>query len=87
MGLDAVELILSIEETFEVSIPNSAAERLMTVGDLHEYIVAELVRLDRPNTNEDVIYDLLRNLICFQLGVKPEQVTLGAHFIHDLHID
>ena len=87
MGLDTVELILSVEESFEIEISNGVAERIQTVGDLHEFVVSELIRLERPNINRDIVFDILKNLICFQLGVKPEEVVPGAHFIKDLRAD
>lgn len=87
MGLDTVELILSVEQTFDISITDAATEKIITVGDLHEYVVAELIRQNRPNINHDVTYDLLRNLICFQLDVEPEKVVPCAEFIRDLHAD
>ncbi len=40
MGLDAVELLIEIEDTFSIEIPDEDASRMATVGDVHEYIVA-----------------------------------------------
>jgi hypothetical protein len=60
---------------------------MATVADLHEYVFSELARLDRPNLNRDMIYDLLRNVICFQLGVKPGRVVPNARFVQDLGIE
>lgn len=87
MGLDTVELVLSVEEVFGIEIPDTDAEKLVTVGDLHGYVVKTLFRLGRSNVNSDIVYDLLRNLISFQLGVKPEEVIPSARFIQDLHAD
>ena len=44
MGLDTVELLLAVEEEFKMKIPNEVAAQLFTVGDLHEFVVAELLR-------------------------------------------
>ena len=87
MGLDAVELVLAVEKVFDIEIPDEEAGKIVTVGELHEYVFAELTRLDRPNRNRDIIYDLLRNVICFQLGVKPERVVPNARFVQDLGIE
>ena len=87
VGLDTVELILSVEESFEIEISNGAAEKIQTVGDLHEFVLSELMRLERPDINREIVFDILRNLICFQLGTKPEEVVPRAHFIKDLHAD
>lgn len=87
MGLDTVELVLSAEDAFEIDIPDEVAGRIFTVGELHEYVVAELIRRGRPGVNRDIVYDLLRNLICFQLGVRPDEVVPSARFVQDLHAD
>jgi len=37
-SLDIVELIMALEEEFELEIPDSEAEKITTVGDAVEYI-------------------------------------------------
>lgn len=37
-SLDIVELVMSIEEEFELEIPDEEAEKIVTVGDVVEYI-------------------------------------------------
>ena len=37
-SLDSVELIMSIEQKFGISIPEEAAENIKTVGDIVKYI-------------------------------------------------
>lgn len=37
-SLDLVELIMALEDEFEVEIPDNAAEKITTVGDVVEYI-------------------------------------------------
>jgi acyl carrier protein len=38
-SLDAIELILSVEEKFDISIPDERAELLTTIGTLTDYVV------------------------------------------------
>ena len=40
MGLDGVELVLEVEEAFDIKIPDEAAEYSVTVGDLYGVVVA-----------------------------------------------
>ena len=87
MGLDAVELVLSVEELFNIEISTEQAENLGTVGQLRDFIVAELRRLGRPHVNADIVLDELRVAVCAQLGVRPEQVVPEAHFVRDLRMD
>ena len=37
-SLDIVELIMSIEEEFDMEVPDSDAEKIVTVGDIIDYI-------------------------------------------------
>ncbi len=37
-SLDIVELIMALEEEFDLEIPDSDAEKIITVGDVVEYI-------------------------------------------------
>ncbi|HCD71906.1 acyl carrier protein [Thermovirga lienii] len=41
-SLDIVELIMGIEEEFDIEIPDEDAEKLTTVGDAMEYIKNKL---------------------------------------------
>lgn len=37
-SLDIVELIMSIEEEFDMEIPDADAEKIVTIGDVVDYI-------------------------------------------------
>jgi len=37
-SLDAVELIMTIEEEFDISIPDDAAQNLQTIGDIVKFV-------------------------------------------------
>lgn len=37
-SLDIVELIMALEEEFDMNIPDADAEKIVTVGDVVEYI-------------------------------------------------
>ena len=84
MGLDTVELVLSVEKLFEIEIPDEVAEKLDTVGKLHQFIVSEHKRLNRPNVSSEIIFDQLRTIISYQLSVKPEQIIPEARFVQHL---
>lgn len=38
MGLDAVEMIMDIEDEFNISIPDEEAEKMRTINNLYEYV-------------------------------------------------
>ena len=37
-SLDAVELVMAIEEEFDIEVPDEEAEKLATVGDIIEHV-------------------------------------------------
>jgi len=86
MGLDSVELVMNAEKHFGIEIPDHVAETLLTVGDLHSFILAELNRIGRPQKPEIVLSEL-RELICDQFGIEPERVVVEARIVKDLGID
>jgi acyl carrier protein len=86
MGLDSVELVLAIERDFSVDIPDEAAERIITVRHMRDFLVDGLRRRGR-DADPDAVFAQLRNIIVDQLPVKPSQVVLDAEFIRDFRID
>ncbi len=40
-SLDTVELVMELEEEFDINIPDDAAEKIQTVGQAIEYIEAQ----------------------------------------------
>lgn len=87
MGLDTVELVLSVEDWFDVEIPNDVASTLVTVGMLHVWVVGELQRLGRGAVDSDRVFEELKELICRQTGVNPDKVVPEASFVKDLRMD
>jgi acyl carrier protein len=86
MGLDTVELVLATEKHFDIEIPDRVAETLTTVGHLHGFVVAGLERAARPR-DAAAVFTELRQLICDQAGIAPEQVVPQARFVQDLFMD
>ncbi len=42
VGLDAVEFVLATEEAFQIAIPDAEAERMLTPGQVVDYVCARL---------------------------------------------
>lgn len=89
MGLEAVELVMAIEEEFDINIPDEEAANLDTVGKLYRYIVD--IHYNQVGGSGQVdeadLWERTRDVIVSQLGVSPEQVTEDASFVSDLGID
>jgi len=41
-SLDVVELVMALEETFDIEVPDDAAEEMGTIGDVEKYILGRL---------------------------------------------
>src|SRR5271170_7360885 len=84
MGMDAIEIVLEIEEAFDISIPDEVAEKIQTVGQLYDYVVEQT--RGRPKGSADEAPDrtdvcltaatfyLLRREPCAKLGLDRRQV-------------
>ncbi|MFO0943130.1 MAG: hypothetical protein U0930_20535 [Pirellulales bacterium] len=78
MVLDAVELVMEIEEAFNISIPNDRACRMLTVGDVYEYILEQTPDSSIESTaclTAASFYELrrhLRSLDLSQTDIRPK---------------
>lgn len=41
-SLDAVEIIMAIEEEFDIEVPDEDAEKFQNIGDIAKYVEAKL---------------------------------------------
>jgi len=87
MGLDTVELVMKVEETFDLEIPDRVAAKLATVGQLQSYLVERINQRGDLPVDPAAIFVRLRDIICKQLGVKADAVTPDARFVEDLRAD
>ena len=87
MGLDTVELAFAIEAEFGLVIPDETAAKIITVGDMHAFLVSELAKRGSSTVDENTVYAKLREVICYHTGVKPEEVVPSARFVQDLRLD
>jgi len=80
MGLEAVELVMSVEENFGIEITDAEAAAIETVGQLADAIAVKHGEMGRQNVNKHIILDQLRTLIQFHLSAKPADITPEVRF-------
>ncbi|MEM7758677.1 MAG: phosphopantetheine-binding protein, partial [Cyanobacteria bacterium P01_A01_bin.40] len=62
MGLDAVELLIKIEERFQTYIPDFEAEKITTVGELHYFLMQRIRRRDLSSCLTASIFYSIRQI-------------------------
>lgn len=83
MGLDGVELVMTIESIFEISIPDEEAQKMHSPGQVRDFVCQQLAKR-RPGCQTLRIFQQARQLL-IQAGWKRSEVTLdspllGKHF-------
>jgi len=86
MGLDTVELVMRWEEEFDIEISNEAAEHMLSVRDLRDFVLSEYQRSDRPSDADDIFRRIVQ-ITADQLGLKTEEIGLDTTFVDDLGAD
>lgn len=69
MGLDIVELIMRVEETFEIEIPDEEASELNTVGKLYQAILCRLGFEDLQRCPSSAVFYQARHALMQMSGV------------------
>jgi len=75
MGLDSVEILMKVEDTFGIKIPNREAEQILTVGDFHNVVWKRLQ--GKPNSkclSQGLFYKLRRAFV--------EKFNITPHELH-----
>jgi acyl carrier protein len=83
MGLDAVELVMSIEEEFNITIADEEAEKITTPGQMADYLMTR-VRTDKnAPCPTQVGFHRLRSVLMDTFGVPREKIRPHA-LLHNL---
>lgn len=81
MGLEIIELIMHIEEEFDIHIPDEDAEKFKTVGDIENYVV---MRLQAPTMEADAVYESLKSIIIHRWQLADSKVFREARLVEDI---
>lgn len=75
MGLDIVELILAVEDGFQIHISDEEAGRVATVGDLNELVVGKLRGQDAKRCLTSAAFYRTRRAMVDTLGIERRQIA------------
>ena len=77
MGLDSVDILVRVEKTFNISIPDQEAEKIRTIGDFHNSVWKHLNKLQANHCTTQALFYKFRNSICSKFSLpKPEFTTI-----------
>ena len=78
MGLDSVELVMAIEDEFGLDIPDYAAARMYTVGDVYEYLKQKLDSEEPVACMTQRVFYKLRKALIENYGLKRSAILLDT---------
>jgi len=78
VGLEGVEIVMATEETFGISIPDEAAQQIVTVRQLVDYVTARVQTTPETECRTQRLFYRLRR------GFKTEVAALVPRFDLDL---
>ena len=81
MGLDSVLLVVRIEETFGIQIEDREAEKLVTIGDLEQFMIR---KLEAENRSSKGVYEAIIRVLVEEFDRKPTRLNRQTNFAHDL---
>ena len=78
MGLDLVELVMEVEDTFSISIRDEDAATLDTAGKLYDYILARRFEGREPGCLTNVTFYKVRRALMSVLQIARSDVRLSS---------
>jgi acyl carrier protein len=72
MGLDIVEMVMEVEDAFDVRIPDNLASQIVTVGDLYDFIISARGETADPRQTclSAATFFMIRRALVSELGVE-----------------
>lgn len=86
MGLDTVELVMTFEKEFGITIPDSAAANMHTPRDVAVFVSEERSRLLRPMSESEIARQI-KEIVIRHLGIAETDYSEHKRFIEDFGAD
>lgn len=78
MGLDSVEILMKVEDTFAIKIPNQQAEEITTVGDFHNVVWQHLEGKHSDKCKSQNLFYKLRKSFSDKFNYSPKHLHLDS---------
>lgn len=82
-GLDTTEYVEHIEREFGIVIPDEAAGKLKTLGDLCEYVSRQRQQQGRP-ISSDAVWNGVQRITSYEFGVDAGELHPAIRYVEDL---
>jgi hypothetical protein len=82
MGMDAVEIVMAVEEQFGISIPDHEAEKISTPRMLINLVLEKVKTNGKDVCRTQRAFYVLRRFLMQSAGVPREQITLAKNLRH-----
>ncbi len=86
MGLDSVELVIDIEEKFQIRISDDEAESIQTAGDLFHIVRLKLAASGR-DYDPGGTWDRVVRIIHDNIGAPLDKIRPESRLVEDLGMD
>lgn len=74
MGLDAVEIVMEIEEAFGITLEEGEAAKMATPRDLVEAVCRKVGQADSPGCLTQRAFQLVRKSLMIRLGLRRAEI-------------
>lgn len=81
MGLEVVEFIIRIEETFGVAIEDGEAEKVRTISDSEQLMIR---KLEAEHRSSKGVFEAIIRVLVEEFDREPTRLTRQTNFVHDL---
>ena len=78
MGLDAVEIVMEVEEAFDIRLEDAEVEKMDTPGDLIESVLSKVAQTGAAGCLTQRAFNLLRRKLLHHLALKRRDVSPSA---------
>lgn len=78
MGLDSVELVMAVEEDFDITLSDAEASQCRTPGDLIEVVCRLVGQVEHPTCRSQRAFHRLRKALGSVLGIPRDEVRLDS---------
>ena len=79
MGLEFVEIILSVEDAFGVSISDEEASRIITPNDAIHLISQKVQTNDDASCINQIAFHKIRKILTDKFDIPREDIRVHAH--------